>query len=134
MNPDKDVTDIMRDINEAYSILKDQLKRERYNQEYDIFFTEVSPSRVGQSKTDEANGFEYDYEPTDETLRNDIAEARQYARDLVDEFLKKFKEASKSAAKGAKGAVKGSLLYAVAWILSGALLGSLTTALRSCNT
>lgn len=30
-NPGLDVTAMMQDINEAYAILKDELKRERYN-------------------------------------------------------------------------------------------------------
>lgn len=41
-NPGTDVTNIMQDINEAYAILKDTNKRERYNQEYDIFYAQLS--------------------------------------------------------------------------------------------
>lgn len=36
-HPDEDVTTIMQDINEAYAILKDPIKRKRYDQEYANF-------------------------------------------------------------------------------------------------
>ena len=47
-NPGTDVTNIMQDINEAYAILKDTNKRERYNQEYDIFYAQLSFNSVDE--------------------------------------------------------------------------------------
>lgn len=118
-NPGIDVTSVMQDINEAYTILKDENKRERYNKEYDTFFAQLPNT----SK-------KYDYNIKDDTLKNDIANARKYAKDLVDEFLKSFNETSKEAVKGA---AKSSFQYAVAWIIAGFILATLTVIIRSCN-
>lgn len=64
-NPGIDVTSVMQDINEAYTILKDEDKRERYNKEYDTFFAQLPNT----SK-------EYDYNIKDDTLKNDITRVR----------------------------------------------------------
>ena len=58
-NPNSDVTSIMQDINEAYAILKDEEKRERYNKEYDVFFGQISISSFEQSASS-TKGYEYD--------------------------------------------------------------------------
>lgn len=127
-NPNSDVTSIIQDINEAYAILKDEEKRERYNKEYDVFFGQISISSFEQSASS-TKGYEYDYNVQDDTLREDIAYARQYAKDLVDEFFKSFKEASKAAIKGA---AKSSFQYVVAWIISGFVLVILSAIIRGC--
>lgn len=129
-NPDTDVTTIMQDINEAYAILKDTNKRERYNIEYDIFWSQFSAGSFEKSEIDSQKGYEYDYDIKDDNLKNDIADARKQAKDLVDEFLKSFKEASTAAVKGA---VKNSLQYTVAWIFAGFVLAILGGIVRSCN-
>lgn len=121
-NPNANVTTIMQDINEAYAILKDPIKRERYNKEYDIFFAQSTSMSFTQSETEYSEEYEYDYNIKDEELKDDIANARQYAKDLVDEFLKSFKEASKAAVKSA---AKQSFQYAIAWIIAGFILAVL---------
>lgn len=127
-NPDADVTTIMQDINEAYAILKDTIKRERYNKEYDILFAQFTSESFTQSKTEYSEEYKYDYNIKNEELKDDIANARQYAKDLVDEFLRSFKDASKAAVKGA---AKQSFQYAVAWIIAGFILAVLGAIVRS---
>lgn len=101
-NPNVDVTSAMQDINEAYAILKDAAKRGRYDVEYQEF---VRQSRLKQPTRYESyssyESWDYDYSVHDETLNNDIQAARQYARDIVNRFIKELKGASKNAAKGA---------------------------------
>lgn len=129
-NPEADVTTIMQDINEAYAILKDENRRERYNKEYDVFFKHFSTNTFDQSAVDSSEKYEYDYNVQDDILKNDIEEARQYAKDLVDEFLQSFKQASKAAIKGA---ARNSLQYAIAWIIAGFVLSILSIITRGCG-
>lgn len=101
-NPNVDVTSVMQDINEAYAILKNEEKRKRYDMEYDIFFEKFAHDAEQSTSTLSSTGaYVYNYDVRDETLREDIATARQYAKEIVDEFLKSFKEASRNAIKGA---------------------------------
>ena len=79
-NPGTDVTNIMQDINEAYAILKDTNKRERYNQEYDIFYAQLSFNSHKVSDNDFSKEYEYDYDIKDDILKDDIADARKYGR------------------------------------------------------
>lgn len=101
-NPNVDVTIKMQDINEAYAILKDEEKRRRYDVEY-LKFNEQFKSHISEDEKT-ARGertYYYDYNIYDETLKRDINDAREYAKKLVDEFIKSFRAASKRAIKGA---------------------------------
>lgn len=129
-NPETDVTEIMQNINEAYAILKDNSKRERYDQEYDIFFAQVSFRPFKESENNFSKEYEYDYDIKDDILKDDIADAREYAKELVNDFLKSFKDASRAAIKGA---TEKSLQYTVAWIISGFVLAIMGSIIRSCN-
>lgn len=124
-NPGVDVTSVMQDINEAYKILKDEISRARYDREYDTFAQQNQHNQTGaqQAKTTSWN---YDYEIHDEDLKNDINEARSYAKDLVDEFFKNFKETSKAAAKGAWSKASG-------YLLAGILLAIISMLIRTCH-
>ncbi len=102
-NPNVDTTTLMQDINEAYAILKDEAKRSRYDQEYRRFTQYYAKETVA----DEKQSWSYDYTVENETVKNDIEEARSFAEELVREFMSSFKKASKDAAEGAMGAVKG---------------------------
>lgn len=135
-NPDIDVTAIMQDINEAYAILKDSAKRLRYNQEY-IRFCEafkkeettqwnVSESREGRSQSE----WTYRYDVQDQNLKEDINDAREYAKELVEKFLKELKETSKAAAKGAATNAFG---YAVGWVAAGIIITIIGGLIRACN-
>ena len=99
-NPGVDVTSMMQDINEAYKILNDDLSRTRYNKEYREFNKQRESCQMSTYTTD-SKSWNYEYDVHDEDLKNDINNARAYAKDLVDEFLKSLKETSKVAAKGA---------------------------------
>ena len=111
-NPGIDVTSIMQDINEAYRILNDDISRSRYDKEYQIFNNE----RMAQTVVREAsysNSWNYEYEVNDEDLKQDINEARTYAKNLVDEFFRELKETSKRAAKGAWESASGVLIAGI---------------------
>ena len=85
-NPGVDVTSIMQDINEAYKILNDDLSRSRYDKEYREFNIEREYYQMS-TQTTESSSWNYDYDVHDEDLKNDINNARAYAKELVEEFL-----------------------------------------------
>ncbi len=113
-NPGKDTEEAMKDINEAYSILKDELKRYRYDQEYNNLHlnnSEDKDTTVSQSTgSGKYNSYEYEYTVKDENLRNDINNARKEAEDFVREFYSNLKADSKRAANGAWKAIKPFLI------------------------
>lgn len=129
-NPGLDVTAMMQDVNEAYAILKDESKRERYNQEY-IRFMKYGKVHHEESKSsvhsyDNKSYHTYDYDVKDENLKEDIKQAQEYARNLVAEFMKSFKKASGDAAKGAWDGAKG-------YIISGIVATFIFALIRACH-
>lgn len=116
-NPGIDVTNIMQDINEAYAILKDPIKKSRYDKEYLSFkkYKEKIYSQTSDNQKTKGSSFSssnrhqynYDYTVHDETLDEDIQSAREYAKDLVNEFFEKLKKNSKIVAKGAWEGAQG---------------------------
>ncbi len=125
VNPGINTTSKMQDINEAYAILKDEEKRKRYDAEYILFKQKAERQKVKSSDS----SWSYDYEVHDENLKNDINSARQYAKDLVDEFLASLKKTSKDAAKGAWD---GSKFYIFAAIVL-SMIGLVVASLSSCT-
>lgn len=124
-NPGVDVTGMMQDINEAYKILNDDINRARYDKEYQEF-TRQREYRKPKQQESKSESWYYDYEVNDENLRNDINEARAYARDLVDEFFKSFKKTSKVAAKGAWDS-------AYVYIIGGVIATIIFALIRACH-
>lgn len=121
-HPDKnqgaDAISMMQDINEAYAILKDKIKRERYDREYNKFSETQKYNKPTQyANTTNKKSWEYDYEVQDESLKEDIRSARKFAEELVREFLSSLKDVSKKAATGAwdsaKNYVYGGLILLV---------------------
>lgn len=125
LNPGKDVTQKMQDINEAYAILKDPVKKARYDFEYDNYYrtNEAKQERSGRYEKEERK---QEYEVHDENLKQDINEARKYAEDLVAEFFKNLKETSKVAAKGAWDEAKG-------YIVAGIIMSIIATLVLTCS-
>lgn len=137
-NPGCDVKEMMQGINEAYAILKDPIKKARYDAEYMRFKTlssqDIEPvstqhsSRTYQESYGSSNAnhtssmnddsYMYDYDVQDEELKFDIEEARRYAKELVEQFLKSFVKSSKNAAvEGGKTALKYFIIYIAAGLL-----------------
>ncbi len=116
-NQGKDVTGKMQDINEAYSILKDPEKKERYDAEYALYkeFENLRHSRCNEAGEDSQNkeDFAKSYTVRDERVREDIRRARKYAVDLVTEFMREWKSALKDAGRGAKDGCKAVVLLFV---------------------
>ena len=135
-NPDADVTSMMQDINEAYAILKDKEKRNRYDQEYALYCTNRTTKKTRKEtchethKHTQENEWSYEYNIRDDDLKNDIKNARKYARSLVEEFLKSFRESSVEAAKGAASNVTS---YAIGWVFAGVVLSLMGILIKSCN-
>lgn len=94
-NPGVDVTQVMQDINEAYTILKDEQKRRRYDAEYLEFVRQKGQNASADS-----------FEVKDETLRQDMQSAREEAESMVRQFMKAFGDTSKKAASGFLSAAK----------------------------
>ena len=105
-NPGKDTTSQMQDINEAYAILKDDDKRSRYDHEYKRFKQETT--KVSEPKTTSWTYSTYDIK--DENVKRDVDDAREYARNLVEEFMESLKKNTKVAAKAAGEELK-------AWVI-----------------
>lgn len=124
-NPGVDVTETMQDINEAYTILFDDISRSRYDKEYYAFSQHQEIHQVKKSQT-KTKSWNYDYDVMDDDLREDINAARAKAKDLVDEFLKSFKETSKVAAKGAWEEAYGLIICGILFTILFALI-------RTCN-
>lgn len=124
-NPGVDVTEMMQDINEAYKILNDDISRVRYDKEY-LLFTQQRGNSKPKRSSPRSESWNYDYEVNDEDLKNDINEARTYAKDLVDEFFKGLKETSKAAAKGAWDGAYG-------YIIGGFIATLIFALIRACH-
>ena len=135
-NPDIDVTATMQDINEAYTILKDAVKRSRYDKEYQRFRGTFDKEDKAQDtvKTENDNQSQsewtYEYDVQDENLKEDIKNAREYAKKLVKEFLKELKESSKVAVKGA---ATNAFNYTIGWVVAGIILTIIGSIIRTCN-
>ena len=123
LNPGQDVTQKMQDINEAYAILKDSVKKGRYDNEYDNYYhNRYAP----HGETDDVcREYNQEYEVHDEHLKQDIQEARKYAADLVKEFLDSLKKTSKTAAKGAWNEAKG-------YVIAGIIISVIGTCIATC--
>ena len=114
-HPDKntvDTTKMMQDINEAYRILSNNISREKYDEEYKNFVQQQINEKIEQQECG-SESWNYDYEVKDENLKNDINEARAYAKDLVDEFIKNLRKTAKDAGRGAWNAAYGYIIGGV---------------------
>ena len=117
-NRDIDTSQKMVEINEAYYVLKDVEKKSRYDDEYIHFQHHENIVRNKQDRhnpptshnnhhnTDDVNSFDSqhvygNYHFYNTKVEEDINEAHQFARKLVDEFLKELEENAKRASKGA---------------------------------
>ena len=121
-NPGVDTTAKMQDINEAYNILKDAATRARYDAEYARF----NSTRFEQQRS--APKAEANYDIKDETLKEDIKEARKAAEDYVREFYASLKKDSKKAVRGAWDEMKGYLIFSV--IMSFIVMAVITCSVR----
>ena len=118
-NPNINTTLQMQRVNEAYAILKDFEKRQRYDLEYNLFkqrkqarsSSQTSQPQNASSKTEpNDSSWTYDYEIRDEKVKEDINNAREYAKKLVDEFKSSLKQSAKDAVKGAWAEMKPYLI------------------------
>lgn len=134
VNADADATAKMQDINEAYLILKDPVKRQRYNEEYAKFKAyeqkkgrksnqESQSNNSNQAEQHKASSAErqsyqryryYDYDIEDDYVKRDVEEARKKAEDYINELVDSLKNSSK---KAAKGALEGCLPYLIIGII-----------------
>lgn len=137
LNPNTDVTSVMQDINEAYAILKDETKKSRYDQEYNRFNKKYTnkcdcsdASKNYKQKESSTDDWNFNYDVEDENLKEDINYAREYAKSLVEEFMKTFKESSIAAVKGA---TTNAAIWTVCWIASGIIISLLGILIKSCN-
>lgn len=116
-NPGKDTTSQMQDINEAYAILKDDDKRSRYDQEYKRFRQETT--KVSEPKTTSWTYSTYDIK--DENVKRDVDDAREYAHNLVEEFMQSLKRNTKVAAQAAGEELKAWVVVLIIMTILGLL-------------
>lgn len=124
-NPDVDVVKIMQDINEAYMILNDDISRTRYDKEYQIFKRQYENQKPKQREC-KSESWIYEYDIHDEELKQDIKEAKEYAKNIVDEFLKNLRKTSKVAVIGCWDGASG-------YVVGGILLTIIFALIRGCN-
>ena len=105
-NPDRDTTELMKDINEAYSILSNVDARARYDKEYQ-FQQHVAPKSFSKQASSPKD---YDYDIQDDQLRQDIKQARMAAEEYVKAFYSNLKKDSENAIKGALDGAKPYLI------------------------
>lgn len=118
VNADADATAKMQDINEAYLILKDPVKRQRYDKEYLRFKAcgqqenreSDKESQTHQAEQHQTSSYQrqsyhryrhYEYDIKDEFVKRDVEEARNKAEDYINELIDSIKNSSEQAAKGA---------------------------------
>lgn len=133
VNTDADATAKMQDINEAYLILKEPAKRQRYDEEYARFkvYEQQKVPRSNQGSQSNSNQAEqhnayssqrqsyqryryYDYDIEDDSVKKDVEEARKRAEDYINKLIDSLKNSSK---KAAKGALEGCLPYLIIGII-----------------
>lgn len=104
-NPNFDTTQRMQDINQAYLILKDEEARSRYDKEYFRFkskfqndFKEEFSEKSNDSESSESKNYtknehtypyseyKFDDEILEKWMENAKNQARQMAKDAIDEF------------------------------------------------
>ena len=128
LNTGLDVTAVMQNINEAYAILKDPDKRSRYDKEYSKFKQQSYQPHNIEDDTKSHSYWYYDYDVCDESVREDITNARNYAQKIVSEFMDSFRQATQNAAKGAWDGAKDYVWAAIILTLLGLLIRVYTSA------
>ena len=133
LNPDRDVTSIMQQINEAYYILGNPQKRERYNVEY-LKYQDFCKQTITKQETrsnsnyDSANtssNSKHEYNVSDENVKNDIENARKRAKQYVDEFMRGLKENNRKAIKS------GGCTF-ITYIIVGILMSFIAVVFSHC--
>ena len=120
-NPGVDTSNLMVDINEAYYILNNEEKKQRYDIEF-IKYLEFL--RANTPKTDIITSYTQSYTPYDCNVKQDIKDAHVKASELVAEFLKSLKEISKDAAQGAWDEMWPYIVVGIAFLFIALLVKS----------
>jgi curved DNA-binding protein CbpA len=108
VHPDKDTTERMKAINEAYLILKDPIARARYDNTYREFqanFNTQTVSSTQRSTDDEQSYYYHHYDIKDVLLKTWMERAREQASILVKQTIEDFRGMTVA---GAKGVIKGA--------------------------
>jgi curved DNA-binding protein CbpA len=116
-NPNKDTTQRMQDINEAYLILKDLEARIKYDLEYHIFKSrnqEIKKSDMGVDEQKE-NMYNYgNYTFDDEILKKWVSNARTQAKNILDDVIDEFRGAT---VEGGKSILDYAISYLIPMIV-----------------
>ena len=127
-HPDKnlgiDTSNLMIDINEAYYILNNPEKKNRYDCEYIKYINFLRAKNQKSENKDYTNT--EPYTPYDFNVRQDIKDAHDKATELVNEFLNSLRKASKDAVKGA-----WDNMYP--YIIGGIIFSLIALIIRSCE-
>ncbi|ATA75158.1 J domain-containing protein [Capnocytophaga sp. H2931] len=134
-NPNRDTTQQMQDINEAYLILKDKEARQKYDAEY-IRFREYQQKTQQKYNTHRQENAEQsqttysEYRFADDILekwmQNAKNQAKKMAQDITDELRGSFKEAGKSVAENILPAIIG-------YVFGPIIIFLIFSIVKSCN-
>lgn len=137
-NPGVDTTKKMQNINAAYFLLKDPVKKQRYDIEYQLFQDSTKNIRVQETANPHSKGEwtrynknttykeQQNYNFSNKKVQEDIDEATLFAKNLVEEFLKQLRLSSKDAAKGAWNEMSPFIVVAI-------ILPIIFALIRSCQ-
>lgn len=96
-NPNEDTTAQMQEINEAYLILKDSEARFRYDKIYFKFKNEMKSGNISsESKYDNTNDNEYQYEFYDDVLKKWMSNAKRQAEKMKYEVVDEVKGSTRN--------------------------------------
>lgn len=117
-NPDKDTTERMQLINEAFIILNDAEARQKYDIEYKRYKDQSSNQKNTKEKPFEERKFTNDeYVPQDEILKKWMANAKKQAAELVKETIEDIRKMGAVGAKAAGKEMANYLIYLVIFSL-----------------
>ena len=108
VHPNKDTTERMKTINEAYLILKDPIARSRYDNTYQDFQAtkKTQTNSVSQRETGHKKYYYEYYNIKDTILKTWMERAREQSSILVKQTIEDFRGMT---AAGAKGVIKGTV-------------------------
>lgn len=130
-NPGEDTTEKMQLIVEAFTLLKDEEARSRYDAEYLRYMTFVSQEKAKQKEAKEEKRdptssyseqedyaakdkeYQYKYNPKDDVLKDWMNKAREQAKAYVFEIVNEAKGVAKDAAFGAWQGVISTIVIIV---------------------
>ena len=119
VSDDRDATKRMQDINEAYYILKDAAKRERYDAEYHLYREWLKQNAAESAPQSEDASRRQSYHMKDDVLRSWIEEAVSRASELGKQAIRDTGQmATESVKEGAQWLLWGIVAVILMFVMT----------------